>query len=146
MPALFFPNLDALRLVLASGIVPPAAARAWILSPVKKPNDPDRPAQQYVPLVCTYIAAAGQAALDEALGRIDELFTSGRMDRLPNSMTSNFYYSLFHLNVVEAAVLTLATDDFALGPAARRWLDDDEYLVRRRIHGDMRRNLDRSGL
>ena len=28
MPALFFPNLDALRLVLASGIVPPAAARA----------------------------------------------------------------------------------------------------------------------
>src|SRR6516165_6647851 len=28
MPALFFPNLDALRLVLASGIVPPAVARA----------------------------------------------------------------------------------------------------------------------
>src|SRR5437762_2781077 len=28
MPALFFPNLDALRLVLASGVVPPAVARA----------------------------------------------------------------------------------------------------------------------
>src|SRR6478735_5238054 len=28
MPALFFPNLDALRLVLASGIVPPAVTGA----------------------------------------------------------------------------------------------------------------------
>jgi cellulose synthase operon protein C len=45
---------------------------------------------------------------------------------------------------VEAAVLAVVTDDFALGPAVRRWLDDDEYRVRRRIHRDTR-NLVGSG-
>ena len=122
------------------------AARAWVLKPDKKPNDADRPAAQYVALVNAYIAAAGQAPLDEAIGRIEELFTSGRLDRLPNTMTSNHYYSLLHLSVAEAVVLTLATEDFAVGPGARRWLDDDEYLVRRRIHRDMRAALARAGM
>jgi hypothetical protein len=122
------------------------AARAWTINPDRKPNDPARSARDFVPLVCTYIAAAGQAPLEEALGRIEELLVPGRMDRLPNTFTSNYYYSLFHLNVVEAVVLTLATDDFALGPGARRWLDDDEYLVRRRIHRDVRTALARAGL
>jgi hypothetical protein len=35
-------------------------------------------------------------------------------------------------------VRAVVTDDFALGPAVRRWLDDDEYRVRRRIHQDTR--------
>jgi hypothetical protein len=38
------------------------------------------------------------------------------------------------------------SDDFVLGSAGRRWLDEDELLVRRRIHRDMKRHLDRSGL
>jgi len=38
------------------------------------------------------------------------------------------------------------SDNMALGDQARRWLDDDEYLVRRRIHGDMRKLLARHGL
>jgi hypothetical protein len=122
------------------------AARAWLLKPEKKPNDPERPAAQYVTLVNTYIAAAGHAPLDEAVGRVEELFAPGRLDRLPNTMTSNHYYSLLHLGVAEAVVLTLATEDFAVGPAARRWLDDDEYLVRRRIHRDMRAALARAGM
>jgi hypothetical protein len=122
------------------------AARAWILNPTKKLNDPDRPAPQYVALVNAYIAAAGQTPLDDALGRIEELFTSGRLDRLPNTMTSNSYYSLFPLKITEAVVLTLATEDFALGPTARRWLDDDEYLVRRRIHRDVRAALAGAGM
>ena len=105
-----------------------------------------RAPQQYVQLVCTYINTVGQVPLDESLGRIEELFASGRMDRLQNTRTSKIYYSVFHLNVVEAVVLTLATDDFALGPAARRWLDDDEYLIRRRIHGDVRAALAHAGM
>jgi hypothetical protein len=44
-----------------------------------------------------------------------------------------------HLRIVEEVILALISDDFALGPAGRRWLDDDEFLVRRRIHDDMRR-------
>jgi hypothetical protein len=122
------------------------AAHAWIVRADKKPNDPTRPIQQYVSLVCTYISAAGQAPLEEALGRIGSLLERGRMDKLPNTLTSNYYYSLLHLRIVEAVVLTLATDDFALGPAARHWLDDDEYLVRRRIHRDVRTALAGAGM
>ena len=84
--------------------------------------------------------------MDEALGRIDELFTSGRMVRLQNTFTTQLYFSRFHLNIVEAVVLALANEDIALGPAARRWLDDDEYLVRRRIHRDVRAALSHAGM
>jgi hypothetical protein len=34
--------------------------------------------------------------------------------------------------------LAVVSDDFTLGANARRWLDDDEFLVRRRIHKDLR--------
>src|SRR5205814_4021759 len=107
------------------------AARALIL-PVKA--KPDRPAALLVSLVCTYIGALARAPLDEALNRVEEIFASGRMDRLPNTFTTSAYFSRFHLNIVEAVVFALANEEFAMGPAARRWLDDDEYLVRRRIH------------
>jgi hypothetical protein len=35
-------------------------------------------------------------------------------------------------------VLAVVSDDFTMGTNARRWLDDDEYLVRKRIHRDLR--------
>jgi hypothetical protein len=92
----------------------------------------------YVSLICTYISALAYAPLDEALARVEELFVRDGMARLPNTFTTAPYYSRFHLNVVEAVVQALASEEFALGPAARRWLDDDEYLVRRRIHRDVR--------
>lgn len=41
--------------------------------------------------------------------------------------------------------LAVSGDDFAMGAAARRWLDDDEYLVRRRIHRDTRKSLGEAG-
>jgi hypothetical protein len=34
-------------------------------------------------------------------------------------------------------VLAVVTEDFAVGSVARHWLEDDEFLVRRRIHRDM---------
>ena len=60
--------------------------------------------------------------------------TDVRLDRA----FTNTHFSLAQLRLVEAAVLAVVNDDFALGPVARRWLDDDEYLVRRRIHADVR--------
>ncbi|HEY1381063.1 MAG TPA: hypothetical protein VGF55_29965, partial [Gemmataceae bacterium] len=134
---LYFDRPDQARPILD-------AARGLILGG-GRPADRPSPLT-YVALVATYVAAVGQAPLDEALGRIEELFTSGRMDRLPNTYTTNKFYSRFHLTVVEAVVLALANEDFALGPAARRWLDDDEYLVRRRIHRDVRAALARAGM
>jgi len=42
--------------------------------------------------------------------------------------------------------IRVVSEDFVLGPGVRGWLDDDEYLVRRRIHGDMRKLLASHGL
>ena len=90
-------------------------------------------------IVTAYISALGQGPVDEALNRIEELFE--RMERLRNGFTTQSHFSQFHLSIVEEVVRSLMTDNIALGDQARRWLDDDEYLVRRRIHGDMRKLL-----
>jgi hypothetical protein len=69
------------------------------------------------------------------------------MDKNCISKTSTYsqWYSQFHLKLVEEAIQAFISDDFALGPSAQRWLSDDEYLVRRRIHDDMRREREKSG-
>ena len=64
--------------------------------------------------------------------------TEVRLDRA----FTNTHFSLAQLRLVEAAVLAVVNDDFALGPAVRRWLDDDEYRVRHRIHRDTRALVD----
>jgi hypothetical protein len=95
----------------------------------------------YVSVIAGYIAALARAPLSEALDRTEELFTSGKLQRLSNAYTTSHYYSRFHLSITETVALSLANEEFAIGPAARRWLDDDEYLVRRRIHRDVRTAL-----
>ena len=86
------------------------AARAWIVNPDRKPNDPARSAGiSFLWSALTLLPPARRRWRKH--WRIEELLVPGRMDRLPNTFTSNYYYSLFHLNVVEAVVLTLATDD-----------------------------------
>jgi hypothetical protein len=77
----------------------------------------------------------------EARLEFADLFEPGRLEPLANTMTTSPFYSWFHLNVVEAVVLTLASDDFALGAVTRRWLDEDEFLIRRRIHREVRAAL-----
>jgi hypothetical protein len=87
-------------------------------------------------VACAYLSALGQAPMDLALARVMELFR--RLEGIGDSFTTTTHYSLSRLEVVEAVVLALASDDFAMDRDARRWLDDDEFLVRRRIHRDVR--------
>jgi len=37
---------------------------------------------------------------------------------------------------VDSVARAAVSDDFTLGPAARRWLDDDEFRVRVRMRRD----------
>ena len=60
-----------------------------------------------------------------------------------DTFTTNTHYSLSQLTVVEAVVLAVVSDDFTMGSQARRWLDDDEFLVRRRIHRDLKATMAR---
>jgi hypothetical protein len=108
-------------------------------------NLKDRPIVKYASLASAYVTAIGQVTdLDFVVGRFSELLR--RMDAIPNAQTTAGYYSGMHLSIVESIVLALVSDDFILGETARRFLDDDEYLVRRRVHGDMRALLNQSGL
>jgi len=92
-----------------------------------------------VPLANAYIRAVGQGShLETMAGHFSELLL--RMDVVRNTQTTQGLYSLLHLSIVESLVLALVGEDFALGETARRWLDEDEYLVRRRIHADMKRD------
>jgi hypothetical protein len=53
-------------------------------------------------------------------------------------LTTKHYYNRHQLEVIESVVLAVTHDDFTLGATARRWLEDDEFLVRKRIHHDVR--------
>ena len=97
-------------------------------------------------LAQAYVAALAQGPPDVGAARVVELFQKLDPARINNTHTTARMYARFHLNLAEEVVLGLVNDDFALGPAGRRWLDEDEYLVRRRIHADLRRQLAAGGL
>ena len=89
-----------------------------------------------------YIAAAAQGPIHDALNRVEELFNY--LEKLPNTFITSTHYSRLHLDIVEEIVRSLIHDNLADGGAARRWLDEDEFLVRRRIHGDFQAFLEQS--
>ena len=110
------------------------AARTLLTSPGSRDNLAALSNLRYSELARTYAEALGHAPVDAAMRRIESLFQT--MRRFEDTFTSNRFYARLHLNVIEAVVMSVVTEDFAIGPGARRWLDDDEYLVRRRIHRD----------
>jgi hypothetical protein len=95
-------------------------------------------------LACAYVTTLGQAPMDLALPRIIELFR--KLKGVFDTFTTHSHFSLSRLNVVEAVVFALVNDDFTIAPEARRWLDDDEFLVRRRIHREVRAALEKAGM
>jgi hypothetical protein len=111
------------------------AARALLLAPGDRPSRDSMNLRAYSSLAATYVDVLRHAPVDMALGRVEELFI--KMRRAQEDLTTTMgFLARLHLNVIEAVVMSVVTEDFAIGPGARRWLDDDEYLVRRRIHRD----------
>ena len=138
---LFFGNFDLANPILDE-------ARAELIAPAKPvgsqvgaliPID-------FAKLARSYIAAVGQGPSESGLDRLAELFREMDPKRLTIGGTNARFYSELHLAIVEEVVLAIASDDFALGPGGRRWLDEDEFLVRRRIHRDMQSTLAESRL
>ena len=85
----------------------------------------------------------GQAPVEIAQKRLEEIFRQLKM--IKDTYTTSSHFSVSQLDVVEAVVLAVVSDDFTMGTQARRWLDDDEFLVRRRIHRDMDQAMIRTG-
>lgn len=88
-------------------------------------------------LARAYVAALGEAPIELAYERIQELFTN--LPHGENKFIGTMkYYHVWELTLIEAAVLALVGDGLHLNAQGRRWLDEDEFLVRRRVHRDMR--------
>ncbi len=87
-------------------------------------------------LACAYAAALSQAPIQMAQRRFEELFE--KLEGIRDVVTTNKYYSPMQIQIIESVVLAIVSESFTVGTQARRWLDDDEFLVRRRIHRDVR--------
>jgi hypothetical protein len=94
------------------------------------PDERDRTAT-----AIAYTAAVGHAPPRIALARLEELFL--RLGGVTTHGATNRYFTLKPLELIDAVVRAVVSDDFALGPGVRGWLDDDEYLIRRRITRDL---------
>ncbi len=79
----------------------------------------------------TYAVALGHVQPRLALGRLEELFQ--RLDKVTVDGATARYYALKPLELIDAAISAVVTDEFALGPQVRGWLDDDEFQLRKRI-------------
>ena len=86
-------------------------------------------------IAIAYAEALGFAPAGIALGRLEELFQ--RLDRVAVNGSTNCYFTLQPLRLIDTVVRSVVTDEFTLGTAVRAWLDEDEFLIRRRIHRDM---------
>ncbi|MCS6850050.1 MAG: hypothetical protein NZ700_02635 [Gemmataceae bacterium] len=92
-------------------------------------------------LACAYVTAVSRTPLDIALPRLDEFFP--RIGRLVCPLSTEDFFPRFRLGVVEALVLGALREEFVHGPGLRRWLEEDEFRVRRRIQRDLAVVLDR---
>jgi hypothetical protein len=94
------------------------------------PDDRERTA-----VALGYAAGLGHAPPRVALGRLEELFL--RLDAIDTRGAANRYFTAQPLELIDTVIRAVVSDDFAVGPEVRGWLDDDEYLIRRRITRDL---------
>jgi hypothetical protein len=95
-------------------------------------------------LAVAYAAALGFASPGRALGRLEEIIH--RFDAIRALGSTNRFFTLPVLELVDAIVRSVVSDDFALGPEVRGWLDDHEFGTRKRISRDMDAVLAATGL
>jgi cellulose synthase operon protein C len=70
-------------------------------------------------------AHSGLSLLSEQLGLVSD------------SYATNEFFCESVIEFADALVLAYLSDDLSIGETGRRFLEEDEYLVRRRVHRDM---------
>ncbi len=86
-------------------------------------------------LVRALAGAYAQAPVAHALAGIAEL--TPQLATVTDIFGTNSHYCLAVIHFVESLVLGITSDDLALGEAGRRFIEDDEHLIRRRLHHDL---------
>jgi hypothetical protein len=102
-------------------------------------------ARKRTDLAIAYAEALGFTPARIAHGRLEELFQRPRFLVEVKSST-NRYFTLKPLQLIDTVVRSVVTDEFTLSPAVRGWLDDDEFLIRSRIHRDLAGLLREQGM
>ena len=87
-------------------------------------------------LARVYARTVGQLSPELAQERLEEIFA--RIKTIKDSRTPNSFYGYVQLIIVESIVLGIVNEETQIGSDAQRWLDEDEFLVRRRIHQELR--------
>jgi hypothetical protein len=104
------------------------AARSVLLA-----NDLD--ARNQSQLACAYVTAISQGPLDRGQARLEELFR--RVGGIRDTYTTSSHFSVSHLDVIEAVILAVVSEQGLAQQQLRRWLDENEALIRRRIAHDL---------
>jgi cellulose synthase operon protein C len=97
--------------------------------------------ESYMNLACDYATTLSNAPYHIAVPRIEEIFERFRL-RGVTSMRN----TIGMVRLVESCVLAMVSDEFAVDQSLRQYMDEDEFLVRKRIHQDVREALKRAGL
>lgn len=95
----------------------------------------DLPMPERLRLTRALSRALGAAPIQYAISGLDAL--QKKLDVVTDSFNTNTHVCLSVVDFMEALTLGYASEDLAIDHVARRFLDDDEYLVRRRIHRDL---------
>lgn len=91
-----------------------------------------------------YVRALGHAPTDLTVARLEELFSS--ITGVSDTHLSQTHFSRSQLGVIEGAVLALVSDEQLVDIASRTRLDEEEFLIRRRIHRDVDGAVKASGM
>lgn len=93
-------------------------------------------------LASAYVACVSLGNADVALQRIFELFkctSDGKriLPRIEDTMTTSSHFSVSELELVEASLLSMLSEESSWDPQCQLWLDQDEFAIRKKIHADM---------
>jgi hypothetical protein len=130
----------AARLQLAAGLAEigrPEQATSLFKEGRKALKDPALLPVDKQTLTRAMATACGYMPLEFAIAELSRL--SGQISSVTDSFSTNSHFCLSVIQFMESMVLGYVSEQLALGELGRRWLDEDEYLVRRRIHRDLGR-------
>lgn len=111
-------------------------ARQYLFS-----STPPLSARDYTRLAKAYLAAAAIGGQPTELARIIEFFRRMPSARVTNSTSTAPYYSRYHLEILDRVIWSLTSDTCTGFSGGGRWREEDELLLRRRIHQDFRRHM-----
>ncbi len=81
--------------------------------------------------------ALANAPVEYALAGLERL--AQQLPFITDSFNTNSHFCLSMISFADALVLGHASEDLTMGETGRRFVEEDEYLVRRRIHRDVER-------